>query len=104
MLRNCQTNRAKRLSRGYKRGTPGGRGLSPENQRRTPTQKLARNFWANAPPNCTGRKRLVLEFYVSGFFSRIFEKPFGFFEQWHWRVADQLDNEKDDDSMEDGRA
>jgi hypothetical protein len=50
------------------------------------------------------RKRLIRAYYVSGFFANIFEKPFGFFQQLHWRIADRLDNERDDEDGDNERS
>jgi hypothetical protein len=58
----------------------------------------------NAPVKSRRRKRLLRAYYISGFLAGIFEKPFGFFERRHWRIADQLDNEGDHDNPEEGSA
>ena len=53
-----------------------------------------------APAKSALQKRLLRAYYISGFLANIFEKPFGLFEQWHWRIADRLDNERDDEDGE----
>jgi hypothetical protein len=58
----------------------------------------------HGPAKSPLRKQLRRAYHISGFLADIFEKPFGFFQQWHWRIADQLDNERDHDNSQDGRA
>ncbi len=65
---------------------------------------MGRSKQKRAPAESRRRKRLRRAYYISGFLSHIFERPFGVFEQWHWRIADQLDNERDHDDPDDSRA
>jgi hypothetical protein len=56
------------------------------------------------PPKSRRQKRLLRAYYISGLGVGVLEKPFWAFQQWHSRIADQLDNERNDDNSEDRRA
>lgn len=38
--------------------------------------------------------RLRATYRLAALHAKLFEKPFWFFEQWRWRLADRIDNEK----------